>query len=88
VCKEPEDDELKIKFLFDLFSDHAASLPKKALKDFCEIFRIPFADFADQKTYVFNEFNEVVDEYELSYTDFDLCKPMIQAMLCLTPSDD
>lgn len=31
---------------------------------------------------------EVIEEYELDLSEYECCKPMLQAMLCITPNDD
>jgi len=68
VCKECDDEELKIKFLFDTFADHQSTIKRNAVKDFAEIFKIPLNEFKEGTSITFDEFSETVEEYEIEYS--------------------
>jgi len=87
ICKEFDDEELKYRFLFEIFSNFQSTMKLQAIKDFSEIFKIPIADFPD-RSIKFEDFVEIIDEYEMNYNEFECCKPMLIAMICLTPVDD
>ena len=66
LCKEQDDEEIKIKFLFDMFSDFQSEIKPLALKDFAEIFKIPLSEFPEGKI-DYDDFCSVVEEYEIDY---------------------
>ena len=68
VCKECDDEELKIKFLFETFADHQSTIKRNAVKDFAEIFKIPLNEFKEGASITFDEFSETVEEYEIEYS--------------------
>ena len=49
VCKDNgNDDDLKLNFLFNLFSDNCSTMKRKSLKDFCDVFKISIDEFPDK----------------------------------------
>jgi hypothetical protein len=62
-------------------------MKKSTLKDFCDIFRIPIEDFKmDLPTC--SEFMGIIEEYDISWAEFDCCKPILTAMTCIAPETD
>lgn len=47
VIKDQEEEEARIRFMFQIFSDFQPRMKRPALKDFCDIFRIPSHEFGE-----------------------------------------
>ena len=62
-------------------------MKRQAIKDFSDIFKIPLSDFPEGQI-SFQVFNDVIDEYEIDYNEFECCRPMLIAMTCITPIND
>ena len=42
VCKcTEEEEEIRFRFLFDVFSNYSTHIKRNQIKDFCEIFKVP-----------------------------------------------
>lgn len=82
-----DDDDVRIKFMFEIFADFQVRMKKKPLVDYCEIFNVPYEDF-ETDTPNTEEFYVVVEEYECYWELIYACRPMLCAMTCLQPETD
>ena len=90
ICKSTteNDEELIFKFLFDLFSHYQPTMKRQQVRDFSDIFKIPYSDFPSDHALNYEDFATTIDEYEIHHSEYTSCKPMLVAMMCLTPADD
>ena len=90
ICKSTteNDEELIFKFLFDLFSHYQPTMKRQQVRDFSDVFKIPYSDFPSDNALNYEDFATTIDEYEIHHSEYTSCKPMLVAMMCLTPADD
>ena len=64
-------------------------MKKQAMKDFADVFQIPptiFSNFPSQIN--LDDFLNVTEDATIEFDEYQVCKPMLMAMMAITPSSD
>lgn len=87
-CRTVEEDD-KISFLFDVFSEFTQKMNQIAMKDFIDIFQVSAHIFpVNASTIDLRQFLDMTEDYEIDFSLYESSKYLMTAMFALVPSDN
>ena len=89
ICKGSDDEEDKVTFLFGIFSGFQPEIKRQGMKDFADVFQLPPTLFPLNGSSIhLDEFLNITEDAEIEFELYEACKPMLMAMMAITPSSD
>ena len=89
ICKDSDDEEEQVAFLFEIFSDFQPLMKKLGMKDFCDVFKLAPTIFSNYASGInLDDFLNVTEDLEIGFEQYQECKPMLMAMMAITPTSD
>ena len=89
ICKGSDDEEDKVTFLFGIFSGFQPEIKRQGMKDFADVFQLPPTLFPLNGSSIhLDEFLNLTEDAEIEFELYEACKPMLMAMMAITPSSD
>ena len=89
ICKGSDDEEDKVTFLFGIFSGFQPEIKRQGMKDFADVFQLPPTLFPLNGSSIhLDEFLNITEDAEIDFELYEACKPMLMAMMAITPSSD
>lgn len=86
-CRTVEEDD-KVSFLFEVFSEFTPKMNQAAMKDFIEIFQVSSQIFPVNALSIdLKQFLDMTEEYEIDFSLYEGAKYLMTAMFALAPLD-